>query len=307
MKIRGQLLTTSLLLVVLPALAVGIISWFSFQIFVGTTLEETGTTLRNRLAQELTFNARRERENFDAMLGGVGADVVRLAGSVSVATLLSAASGTDTEIKDRLLAVVEAGVQGMVKEWDSQSALLQQVLTRNVNVLEYVLKQHGDPALGASQSWKAVNQVSKVAQEVTLPGVELGGKPLRRSDSFEERVPVVDEVSDLVGGWTTLFQGMSQPSGMLRIATSVRAASGKRAVGTFIPTQMPDGSENPVLAQITKGADFVGLAKVVDSWCLTSYRPWRGRDGKAIGMVLRIARNCFSPPGTISSAWTRER
>jgi len=114
MKIRGQLLTTSLLLVVLPALAVGIISWFSFQIFVGTTLEETGTTLRNRLAQELTFNARRERENFDAMLGGVGADVVRLAGSDSVATLLSAASGTDTEIKDRLLAVVEAGVQGMV-------------------------------------------------------------------------------------------------------------------------------------------------------------------------------------------------
>jgi hypothetical protein len=99
----------------------------------------------------------------------VSGDAVRLAGTDSTLALLTASARTDSGPDRRLLGTVEAGVTSLAKEWDAQIALLQATLTRNINVVEYVLAQHGHPVLGAPVTWKAINQVTKEAVAVTLP------------------------------------------------------------------------------------------------------------------------------------------
>ncbi|MCK6489840.1 MAG: Cache 3/Cache 2 fusion domain-containing protein [Planctomycetes bacterium] len=286
MNIRKRLTVTSLALVVGPSVLVGGIAWWSFDRFATATVAQTSAGLQEEVEGSLQASARRERELLDTIMRSAAANARGLSSSDNAATLLAARLGTDKELQARLLAGVEAGVAGMAKEWEVQTALLQQVLRRNVNVAEYVLAQRGQMTLGAPVAWKGVNQFSKAVVDVSMPAIALGGTPLPRVDGFEVKVPVVDEVTALVGGWTTLFQRMNPAGDMLRVATSVKLADGKRAIGTFIPVQMPDGTPNKVLATVLDGRTFVGLARVVDVWCLTSYTPWRGADGQIMGVVF---------------------
>ena len=56
--------------------------------------------------------------------------------------------------------------------------------------------------------------------------------------------PVVDEIKSMTGATVTIFQ--KTPSGdFLRVATNVQAASGARAIGTYIPVTNPDGQAQP--------------------------------------------------------------
>ena len=74
---------------------------------------------------------------------------------------------------------------------------------------------------------------------------------------------------------------------MLRVATSVRAADGRRAVGTYIPARGPDGTPSPVLAKVLAGERFSGRAFVVDAWYVTTYEPIRNAARGGLRNALR--------------------
>ena len=58
-----------------------------------------------------------------------------------------------------------------------------------------------------------------------------------------------------------------------RVATNVQAASGARAIGTYIPVTNPDGAANPVVETVMRGETYRGNAFVVDSWLVSAYAP----------------------------------
>jgi hypothetical protein len=66
---------------------------------------------------------------------------------------------------------------------------------------------------------------------------------------------------------------------MLRIATSVKAKDGTRAIGTYIPA-LKDGKPNPVVETVLKGQVYVGRAFVVNAWYVTNYTPFKDETGK---------------------------
>ena len=72
---------------------------------------------------------------------------------------------------------------------------------------------------------------------------------------------------------------------MLRVATNVKGADGKRAIQTFIPAIGQDGKPNPVISTVLKGETFHGRAFVVDSWYSTAYKPIFSAEGQPIGML----------------------
>ncbi|OHE63053.1 MAG: hypothetical protein A2001_15455 [Treponema sp. GWC1_61_84] len=159
-------------------------------------------------------------------------------------------------------------------------------LSRSLRVTRsLLLKAGGIRFSGPAVSWTATDQFSGRERVVVLPGALVGGKWLGTDPDPAVPSPFVDEAAELIGITVTLFQRMDEEGNMLRVATTVPKADGSRAIGTFIPATMSDGTKNPVVAAILGGGGYTGRAMVVDEWYLTSYEPLRSENGRIVGML----------------------
>ena len=157
---------------------------------------------------------------------------------------------------------------------------------RALTVAEEVLAAAGDASLGDRPvRWSATDQATKHVTVVELPEFCVDGRWIGQNDDPRTPAPVVDEVVALVGGGCTLFQRMNAAGDMVRVATTVVTAAGRRNIGTSIARQAPDGSANPVLATVLAGETFVGPAVVADRPHFTAYEPLLDPAGAVIGML----------------------
>ncbi len=83
---------------------------------------------------------------------------------------------------------------------------------------------------------------------------------------------LVDRLASRLGGTATLFQDE------VRVATTVRTAAGRRAIGTVASRPVQD-------AVLGSKKEFVGTADVVGNRFQTMYSPLRDVSGRTIGMV----------------------
>ena len=139
---------------------------------------------------------------------------------------------------------------------------------------------------GSSVAWKARNQFTDVAIDVSLPRLLVGNRWLGQESDPAASVPVVDDIRRISGSSSTIFQRMNAAGDMLRVATTIIGKNSKRAVGTYIPVVNPDGKPNPVLLSVLAGKPYIGRAFVVDAWYATGYQPLMGPNGEVIGMLF---------------------
>jgi methyl-accepting chemotaxis protein len=178
-----------------------------------------------------------------------------------------------------------AGVYDVVS---TQGASTAAKVDSDLAVAQYVLAQAGgfridDPRKG-TVSWDAKNQLSGEVTPISLPRVLAGDTWLGKNGDVAVPTPVVDQIKSMVGGTATIFQ--KTPNGdFLRVATNVQAASGARAIGTYIPAVNPDGKPNPVVSAVSSGQTYRGNAFVVDSWYVSAYAPLTGPAGDVVGML----------------------
>ncbi len=188
-----------------------------------------------------------------------------------------------SQLVDTDLAHITDGVYNMVK---AQDELVQQLVNNNLNVARQVLNASGPVSLAQERvGWTAVNQFTQQLIDVQLPKMLVGENWLGQNTSLSSKTLVVDEVQDLVGGTATIFQRMNEQGDMLRVATNVQTIDGQRAVGTYIPASMPDGTPNPVVSTILSGKTYRGDAYVVNAWYDTAYEPILNDAGRVIGML----------------------
>jgi signal transduction histidine kinase/DNA-binding response OmpR family regulator/HAMP domain-containing protein len=177
-------------------------------------------------------------------------------------------------------------VEGIGRSCILQQAAVERQMLSNLKVAEDVLDRIGSVGtVDGDVTWQATNQFSHEIREVKLPSIRLGDRVIKPNRDFSVPSPVVDAVTHLVGGTCTVFQRMNEQGDMLRVATTVRGRDGQRAISTYIPAIQPDNTPNPVVAQVLRGETFKGRAYVVDSWCITAYKPLRDASGKIIGML----------------------
>ncbi|MBK8872065.1 MAG: Cache 3/Cache 2 fusion domain-containing protein [Elusimicrobia bacterium] len=156
-----------------------------------------------------------------------------------------------------------------------------------IDIARNMMKTQGGFSFsGEMVDWQPVNQFNQETKEVRLPKMLLGGRWLGQTTSFDEKVPLVDDVKNQVGGVCTVFQRINGAGDMLRVATNVKSKSGNRAIGTYIPAVQPDGNKNPVVASILSGKPYTGRAFVVDAWHTTAYEPLVGLNGQVTGMIF---------------------
>jgi methyl-accepting chemotaxis protein len=72
---------------------------------------------------------------------------------------------------------------------------------------------------------------------------------------------------------------------MVRAATTVVTAQGRRNVGSYIPRRNADGSANPVLTAVLAGRTYTGEATVADRPYFTAYEGLHSAGGELVGML----------------------
>jgi methyl-accepting chemotaxis protein len=230
---------------------------------------------------------------------GIRTKVVALA-VVSVAVTGVAMGGVSAWQSGRFADDARTDVSALVEEDISRTAagVYDVVATQGAStaakvdsdlaVAQYALAQAGgfhiDDDAKSTVPWDAKNQLTGEVTPIALPRVLVGEEWLGKNSDVAVPTAVVDTVKSMVGGTATIFQ--KTPAGdFLRVATNVQAASGARAIGTFIPATNPDGKPNPVVAAVTSGQTYRGNAFVVDSWYVSAYTPLLGPAGDVVGML----------------------
>lgn len=217
-----------------------------------------------------------------------------------VAALQDAVAGAverQTEASGRVVGDVDhasrgsATIAGLVER--RAEALRSAYVTAALEVAQGVLANAGGLREGAGTvRWSAKDQFSGAVGPVVVPELLVGDRPVARNDDPRRASVLVDEVHALVGGAVTLFQRMDGAGAMLRVATTVTDAAGRRAVGTYQPVRKPDGTRNPVLAEVLAGRVFCGDATILGRAYATAYAPLTGPDGAVTGaLFVGLARD----------------
>jgi methyl-accepting chemotaxis protein len=116
-----------------------------------------------------------------------------------------------------------------------------------------------------------VNQVSNISSSKEIPTLMAGEVQLNGNEE------IVDRVARVTSSSVTIFQLVDDK--LLRISTTVKDTNGKRAIGSYIP------SDSPVYRTIMTGDTFRGKAYVVSDWYLTAYKAIKNQDNRIIGAV----------------------
>jgi methyl-accepting chemotaxis protein len=167
----------------------------------------------------------------------------------------------------------------------TQVATVTERMASDLRVAEQTFAQAGAIGFGSTEHWQVTDQTSGAVTEVDLPQLLVGGTWLGRTTDPATTVPVVDEISTLLGAAVTVFQRVDEDGDMLRVATSVQDAEGQRAIGTAIDATGQDGTPNAVVASLLAQQAYHGTAQVVGQQYVTAYAPLVV-DGEVVGALF---------------------
>ncbi len=231
---------------------------------------------------------RNQRLSVKVALLGAGSVLVTAVILVTLAVWQSGQYNTlaQSEVDGLINADLDHITQGVYNLVQTENDAVQHQVDYNLNVARHILANTGSITMSKETAiWTAVNQFTNKPLEIQLPKMLAGSRWLGQNTDPAIETIVVDEVTHLVGETATIFQRMDQGGNMLRVATTVRTAKGKRAIGTYIPAVDPDGTPNPVISAVLKGRTYHGRAFVVNAWHLTAYEPIKDVAGKIVGML----------------------
>lgn len=152
-------------------------------------------------------------------------------------------------------------------------ANIRQKLDGDVIALEKAITTRGAITVNTNRKITVTitNQVTKESSTVEIPQLMAGLEFLNNDEK------TVDDILSVTGSSATIFQLVNDK--LVRIATTVKNTEGKRATGSYIP------SDSPVYQDIIKGNIYRGKAYVVNDWYLTTYKPLKDLEGNIIGAV----------------------
>ena len=219
----------------------------------------------------------RLRTSLRAQLVATGAGAVAVTAALLTAvggwqvTGLASQAGDDV---DRLMRdSMSQTTQQAVTMVETQVATVTDRMAASLRVAQQTFAQAGEVSFGPPEHWTVTDQGTGATEEVDLPRLQVGGTWLGRTTDPATPVPVVDDITALLGASVTVFQRVNPDGDMLRVATSVTNADGQRVIGTAIGATAADGSPNAVVASLLAGEAYYGTANVVGRPFVTAYAP----------------------------------
>lgn len=288
-SLSQKLIIASVLLVILSIFVISAFFLYDLRLFGIKTAEYTIQEVRSETLKTAKSGLENDCNIIKKTVDRAKDDAMLLANTYTMRNYQENLHGQNSTYNDMFITELSRLVEQIENNCKSQISLLQKIVNINMNVSSEYLERSGGIKLSQMKNvkWEVVNQFTKEKKAVELPEVLLGSTPLVPNYDINVKTPVVDKISSMGGGClATVFQMMDEDGSMLRVVTNVKTLDGKRAIGTYIPAKNPDGKDNPVIAAVKKGEIFNGRAFVVDSWCVTSYKPLYDSNGKLAGMFF---------------------
>jgi phosphoserine phosphatase RsbU/P len=179
-----------------------------------------------------------------------------------VAALVIAATAGFQRLTTFIGTTAKAEMDGRMEQilaaMDGSNMLYNSLISSSMRVFSGLVSEQGHPAVrGKSPEG--------------IPLLYLGDHVINGNKML------VDYVSNLMGGTATIF--VRDGDKFIRICTSVRNQSGKRANGTLL-------EGNPeVTASLLHGAPYTGLNDILDKPYYTAYTPLIDTSGKVVGAL----------------------
>lgn len=197
--------------------------------------------------------------------------------SILIVSIVITSTSAVRMSKKGLYALGESAIESvhssLYKSLDAIDENLRKKLDSDLTILEKELFIKGELTLDDSQliQQNLIHQVTKSSTKKSIPQL-LAGETILNGNS-----EVVDEIEKITTSSATIFQLVDDK--LLRIATTVKNTDGKRAVGSYIP------SDSPVYKAIMGGQIFRGKAFVVNDWYLTAYKPIKNDKNEIVGAI----------------------
>ena len=156
---------------------------------------------------------------------------------------------------------------------ETQVATVQDRMKAELLVAQSSFTLRGALTFGEPETWSVKDASTGATTDVAVPRMLVGGVGFGRNTDPATLSPLVDDIADVLGTATTVFQRVDDAGTMLRVATTVKTADGARAIGTAISPVAADGTPNAVVAALLAGQSYVGNAQVVGQSYVTAYAP----------------------------------
>ena len=158
------------------------------------------------------------------------------------------------------ISAMKANMQSVAELLELQYDSLLQLARRNADVFKEMFP----------------GQFSKQNQRVDVVGVSTPAL-MHDNAQLNNAEEQVDRFAKLSGGTATVF--VRDGDDFVRIATSLKKADGKRALGTYL------GKTHPGYQTLVGGSQYEGYAKLFGKDYMTVYRPIKDPQGQVIGIL----------------------
>jgi methyl-accepting chemotaxis protein len=230
----------------------------------------------------------RLRTSLRAQLVATGAGAVAVTAALLTAVggwqVAGLASDAGSDVDRLTRDSMEQTTQQAITLVTTQVATVTERMAGDLRVAEQTFAQSGAITFDGTEHWSVTDQ-NGTASEIDLPRMQIGGTWLGHTTDPGTPVPVVDDISSLLGASVTVFQRVNEAGDMLRVATSVQTAEGRRAIGTAVAATGADGTPNAVVAALLAQQPYHGTAQVVGQPYVTAYAPLVV-DGQVVGALF---------------------
>jgi methyl-accepting chemotaxis protein len=230
----------------------------------------------------------RLRTSLRAQLVATGAGAVAVTAALLTAVggwqVAGLASDAGSDVDRLTRDSMEQTTQQAITLVTTQVATVTERMAGDLRVAEQTFAQSGAITFDGTEHWSVTDQ-NGTASEIDLPRMQIGGTWLGHTTDPGTPVPVVDDISSLLGASVTVFQRVNEAGDMLRVATSVQTAEGRRAIGTAVAATGADGTPNAVVAALLAQQPYHGTALVVGLPYVTAYAPLVV-DGQVVGALF---------------------
>ena len=221
------------------------------------------------------------------ILGCVGVLVMGLSGIWLART---SNDKIEKEVEKEILAKAEVEAKritrGLYDMVSTQDKILRAKLEGDLEAAYKYLEIRGGASLDFEKvTWSIFNQVTNSTSDQEIPKFLIGGSWIGKNYDPNVNSAVVDEINATGKIACSIFQKINKNGDMLRISSSSIAPNGKRRLGSFVPAYGSNGQPNKVVSTILSGANYVGKARVGETWMLTAYKAIKSSSGEVIGMI----------------------
>lgn len=163
---------------------------------------------------------------------------------------------------------------------------LKEDLVQNLKVAQNIIQHTGPIRLDKQMvSWAAIDTAQRKTVLIELPKMYIGDQWLGQNFTLSEPTPIIDEIVNITGGISSIYQRMNEQGDMLAIATNRNTTFAERSIGVYLPSAYTEDQANPIIAAVLRGEDYLESDSLPTGVFLMMYSPLRDESGAIVGML----------------------